>query len=163
MYNWEQTDDPWQQHALWSPQCEHVIFSKGQPYISGVLADQIRDNNTEVRQKNQQGEGFSGGFPHVSPQILERTSGQITTQEPPNLQTTQAVTFSSPSITSLPTTTQLSIIPHQPRPRPYHPDYCDVNVRRATFRNWEFSQIQPVENLVKAGFFYKGKQGSDLT
>ena len=159
MYNWEQTDDPWQQHALWSPHCEHVILSKGQSYISRVLADQIRDNNTEVRQNNQQGEVFS----HVSPQILEPTSGQNTPEEPPNPQTTQAVTFSSPSITSLPTTAQLSIIPHQPRPRPYHPDYCDVNVRRATFRNWEFSQIQPVENLVKAGFFYKGKQGSDLT
>ena len=155
MYNWERTDDPWHQHALWSPQCEHVVFSKGQPYISRVLADQIRDNNT--RQNNQQGEGFS----HVSPQVLEPTSVQITSQEPPNLQTTQAVTFSAPSITSLPTTAQLSIIPHQPRPHPYHPDYCDENVRKATFRNWEFPQIQPVENLVKAGFFYKGKQGSN--
>uniref|UniRef100_A0A3B3XSJ8 RING-type E3 ubiquitin transferase n=1 Tax=Poecilia mexicana TaxID=48701 RepID=A0A3B3XSJ8_9TELE len=34
--NWEQGDDPWQEHAKWFPRCEFLIQSRGQEYISNI-------------------------------------------------------------------------------------------------------------------------------
>jgi hypothetical protein len=31
--DWEETDDPWVEHALWSPKCMHVVLIKGQAFI----------------------------------------------------------------------------------------------------------------------------------
>ena len=34
--NWEPFDDPWEQHALWFPECVFVLVSKGQNFINRV-------------------------------------------------------------------------------------------------------------------------------
>jgi hypothetical protein len=31
--DWEETDDPWVEHAVWFPKCMHVVLIKGQQFI----------------------------------------------------------------------------------------------------------------------------------
>jgi hypothetical protein len=31
--DWEETDDPWVEHAAWFPKCTHVVLIKGQAFI----------------------------------------------------------------------------------------------------------------------------------
>jgi hypothetical protein len=31
--DWEETDDPWVEHAAWFPKCMHVVLIKGQAFI----------------------------------------------------------------------------------------------------------------------------------
>lgn len=31
--DWEETDDPWVEHAAWFPKCIHVVLIKGQAFI----------------------------------------------------------------------------------------------------------------------------------
>lgn len=33
---WENNDDPWEQHALFSPDCYHVLLMKGYHFIKKV-------------------------------------------------------------------------------------------------------------------------------
>ncbi|KAL1492133.1 hypothetical protein ABEB36_012621 [Hypothenemus hampei] len=34
--DWEETDDPWEQHALWFPKCQYLLQKKGSEYIKSV-------------------------------------------------------------------------------------------------------------------------------
>ncbi|KAL1492134.1 hypothetical protein ABEB36_012622 [Hypothenemus hampei] len=34
--NWKQKDDPWEQHALWFPECPYLLQQKGSDYIKNV-------------------------------------------------------------------------------------------------------------------------------
>ncbi|KAL1492136.1 hypothetical protein ABEB36_012624 [Hypothenemus hampei] len=34
--DWEETDDPWEQHALWFPKCPYLLQQKGSEYIKSV-------------------------------------------------------------------------------------------------------------------------------
>lgn len=36
--NWDPEDDPWVEHARWSPKCEYVQHEKGQEFINLVQA-----------------------------------------------------------------------------------------------------------------------------
>lgn len=36
LYNWIKDDDPWEQHALWYPNCDYVRLIKGQKFIDAV-------------------------------------------------------------------------------------------------------------------------------
>lgn len=32
--NWEPTDDPWVEHAVWFPECRYVLSKKGQEFVN---------------------------------------------------------------------------------------------------------------------------------
>lgn len=36
MSNWEESDDPWEEHAYWVPTCQYVIIKKGLEYVKKV-------------------------------------------------------------------------------------------------------------------------------
>jgi hypothetical protein len=36
VHDWEATDDPWVEHAVWNPKCEYLILMKGQVFIDNV-------------------------------------------------------------------------------------------------------------------------------
>lgn len=36
LYNWSKNDDPWEQHALWYPNCTYLHLIKGQKFIEAV-------------------------------------------------------------------------------------------------------------------------------
>ena len=38
-FNWERNDNPWKQHALWIPKCDHIIESKGRDFIDRVVQE----------------------------------------------------------------------------------------------------------------------------
>lgn len=40
--DWDENDDPWEQHALWFSKCEYLKLVKGQEYIDAVKANQIK-------------------------------------------------------------------------------------------------------------------------
>ncbi|TRZ01180.1 hypothetical protein DNTS_011051 [Danionella cerebrum] len=42
--NWEPGDDPWQEHAKWFPQCEYLLQSRGQDYVSNVQQSHFSTN-----------------------------------------------------------------------------------------------------------------------
>jgi hypothetical protein len=31
--DWEETDDPWVEHAMWFPKCVYIVLNKGQEFI----------------------------------------------------------------------------------------------------------------------------------
>jgi hypothetical protein len=31
--DWEETDDPWVEHAVWFPKCLHVVLIKGRAFV----------------------------------------------------------------------------------------------------------------------------------
>nr|KAF6470790.1 baculoviral IAP repeat containing 7 [Molossus molossus] len=36
LWNWEQGDDPWTEHARWFPRCEFLLRTKGRDFVCGV-------------------------------------------------------------------------------------------------------------------------------
>lgn len=49
--DWEDDDEPWTEHARWSPSCSYVLLSKGKNFVDeacGVKND-IPKMNQEVR------------------------------------------------------------------------------------------------------------------
>jgi len=49
--NWEETDNPWVEHAKWNPSCEHLNKEKGEAFIKEVLdghARQSHEKNSEL-------------------------------------------------------------------------------------------------------------------
>lgn len=38
LYKWKVDEEPWAQHARWSPKCQFVYINKGASFISGVLS-----------------------------------------------------------------------------------------------------------------------------
>ncbi|AGR57007.1 IAP-3 [Choristoneura occidentalis alphabaculovirus] len=47
--DWEQDDEPWQQHALYFRHCAYVLFVKGRDYVQKVVTEKcvIRDSDKE--------------------------------------------------------------------------------------------------------------------
>lgn len=41
--DWEENDNPWEQHALWFGKCEYVILIKGQKFV-----DQVKHNHNTI-------------------------------------------------------------------------------------------------------------------
>lgn len=37
LMDWEYHDDPWVEHARWSPNCSFVLLSKGKDFVEHVL------------------------------------------------------------------------------------------------------------------------------
>ncbi|GJQ74489.1 hypothetical protein Trydic_g21358 [Trypoxylus dichotomus] len=40
VHKWEETDDPWVEHAKWSPYCQYILKEKGQKFVQDVLNNQ---------------------------------------------------------------------------------------------------------------------------
>lgn len=59
LYDWEENDNPWRQHALWFGQCEFLQLVKGQEYIDRVKAD-FSQSKDEKNSENKDGEISSG-------------------------------------------------------------------------------------------------------
>lgn len=50
--DWEDNDDPWAEHALWSSNCSYLLLSKGKQFVDKVCS--MKNNgsskiNQEVR------------------------------------------------------------------------------------------------------------------
>ena len=43
--NWEDPDDPWVQHARWSPECDYLKMCKGEDYISAIREEYMMDGS----------------------------------------------------------------------------------------------------------------------
>ncbi|AGR57154.1 IAP-3 [Choristoneura rosaceana nucleopolyhedrovirus] len=52
--NWEQDDDPWQQHALWFGRCAYVLLVKGHDYVQKVVTESCVVRNTNKKQVVEQ-------------------------------------------------------------------------------------------------------------
>lgn len=46
--DWEQKDDPWEQHATWFPKCYHLLMAKGQAYVDQVNGKSMPAPSREV-------------------------------------------------------------------------------------------------------------------
>lgn len=44
--DWEEMDDPWVEHAVWSPKCIHVVLIKGQAFIEEC--HRLKEARTQV-------------------------------------------------------------------------------------------------------------------
>lgn len=52
--DWDENDDPWEQHALWFSKCEYLQLVKGQEYI-----DQVKAKQAKLDEENKNGGGPS--------------------------------------------------------------------------------------------------------
>lgn len=53
--NWEDTDDPWEEHALWSPDCEFLNLCKGSEFVAEVHEKKSpEDYLNELRSENKE-------------------------------------------------------------------------------------------------------------
>lgn len=41
LINWVQEDEPWYEHARWSPTCKYVVDNKGEAFIEQVLQREL--------------------------------------------------------------------------------------------------------------------------
>ncbi|AAP29821.1 inhibitor of apoptosis 3 [Choristoneura fumiferana multiple nucleopolyhedrovirus] len=48
--NWEQDDEPWQQHALWFGRCAYVLLVKGRDYVQKVVTESCAIRDTTKKQ-----------------------------------------------------------------------------------------------------------------
>lgn len=49
--DWTDENEPWKEHARWSPQCDYLLSCKGKKYVENVLGlpSQSRRLNMTVR------------------------------------------------------------------------------------------------------------------
>ncbi|MDP0561782.1 MAG: RING-HC finger protein [Candidatus Endonucleobacter sp. (ex Gigantidas childressi)] len=47
--NWLQTDDPWVEHARWSPACKYVLEKKGADFVSSVQQTMLKNGQAFVQ------------------------------------------------------------------------------------------------------------------
>lgn len=52
--DWEEDDDPWEQHALWFDKCEYLNLVKGKEYIESVKAKVENEKNNETLSASSQ-------------------------------------------------------------------------------------------------------------
>lgn len=45
--DWEENDDPWEQHAIWFSKCEYLNLIKGREYIEAIKAKVEKEKNNE--------------------------------------------------------------------------------------------------------------------
>lgn len=50
--DWEQNDDPWEQHAKWFSKCCYLLMVKGQEYVNSITGQQVEPLTREVRINN---------------------------------------------------------------------------------------------------------------
>lgn len=43
--DWEESDDPWEQHALWFPKCNYLLLKKGQEFVEQVQKKHTGEEN----------------------------------------------------------------------------------------------------------------------
>jgi len=63
--DWEETDDPWVEHAAWFPKCMHVVLIKGQAFIEECR--QMKEPNAAVKDQK-------GGLPRDTQKSPESSS-----------------------------------------------------------------------------------------
>lgn len=73
--DWEETDDPWEQHAFWFPKCNHVLLKKGQDFIDQVVSKK----NEEERSIDEPGSsGINNSAQTTTPkQTTEETKDTL--------------------------------------------------------------------------------------
>lgn len=64
--DWEEEDDPWEQHALWFPTCKFLVDTKGQDFISDVKEKFKKKSHKETKTTKEESSesgltGTSGG------------------------------------------------------------------------------------------------------
>lgn len=47
--DWEDDDEPWTEHARWSPTCSYVLLSKGKHFVDAACG--YINNNTKINQE----------------------------------------------------------------------------------------------------------------
>lgn len=49
--DWEDDDEPWTEHARWSPTCSYVLLSKGKHFVDKAcgVRDEVPKINQEAR------------------------------------------------------------------------------------------------------------------
>lgn len=72
--DWEETDDPWEQHAFWFPKCNHVILKKGQEFIDRVVEKKDEGRNGALDEP-----GSSGLSRGATEEATEATTTAATT------------------------------------------------------------------------------------
>ncbi|KAM9127415.1 E3 ubiquitin-protein ligase XIAP isoform 1-T1 [Pangshura tecta] len=52
LQDWQQNEDPWEQHAKWFPGCKYLLQEKGQEFVNSVqLTPLLRDSTIEASEK----------------------------------------------------------------------------------------------------------------
>lgn len=73
--DWDENDDPWEQHALWFSKCEYLKLVKGQEYIDAVKAkqnklDAEKNGSTSSSQESIKSSGSSTSAAAEAAQML---------------------------------------------------------------------------------------------
>lgn len=53
--NWEESDEPWTEHALWFPTCQFLNMVKGASYVKMIKETKTTETDSVVKQKNDIG------------------------------------------------------------------------------------------------------------
>lgn len=58
--DWEENDDPWEQHALWFSKCEYLNLVKGKEYIESVKAKVEKETKEDLSASSQESASSEG-------------------------------------------------------------------------------------------------------
>jgi hypothetical protein len=47
--NWEQGDNPMEEHARWFPKCAHILLVKGQQYVDKINHGDVKSNEVSLK------------------------------------------------------------------------------------------------------------------
>lgn len=60
VHKWEETDEPWFEHAKWSPHCPYVLREKGSEFVQDVLNGHKKSDNVSIEKFNEIEEAVVG-------------------------------------------------------------------------------------------------------
>lgn len=69
--DWDENDDPWEQHALWFSKCEYLQLVKGQEFIDRVKANQAKVDEENNCGSSLQESGASTASASAAAQVVE--------------------------------------------------------------------------------------------
>lgn len=80
--HWDETDVPWEQHAMWYPKCEYLKLVKGQTYIDEIAAKKEAGNlsapGTEVEAAKRNDQPASAG---VMSKPVENNASEVNARD----------------------------------------------------------------------------------
>lgn len=82
--DWDENDDPWEQHALWFSKCEYLQLIKGQDYIDRVKTDQVKnDEERSASGASSQESGASSTAPAPSASAAAQVAELLAEKDDP--------------------------------------------------------------------------------
>lgn len=83
--DWDEQDEPWEQHALWYNKCDYVRLMKGQEYIDAIKAKfESEQNNGALSSSSQESVKYSCGSSSSSTSSTPVLSQQLDEQNHEN-------------------------------------------------------------------------------